>query len=192
MTESANATLSDLILTSIAQSASYWKTVDGVQLVAASVAVIGNTLVGINLLTNRQLRENTNNIMMTNLAMANGLVASALFLTGYWNTIAGLYPFGELACRFHIVFAVSSSQASSNILAAKSVVKFIRVGFPFASDQMLQLTVIRTLVVAVTVHLEHRSRHLPKLSFNINCTVNVLIYFYTEPRFRKAAFLLVY
>ena len=147
MTESANATLSNSILASITQSASYWKAVGGVQLVAASVAVIGNTIVGITLLTNRHLRENPNNIMMANLAMADGLFAFVLFFTGYWNTTAGFFPFGELACRFHIVFAVSSSQVSNNVLAAMSVVKFIHVGFPFTSDQMLQPIVIRALVV---------------------------------------------
>ena len=108
----------------------------------AAVAVLGNTLVSFSLLTNRQLRQDPNNILMANLAMADGLFAVVLFFTGYWNTTAGLYPFGELACRLHMVFAVSSSQASNNILAAMSVVKFIRVGFPFTSDTILQPVVI--------------------------------------------------
>ena len=79
---------------------------------------------------------------MANLAMADGVFAFALFFSGYWNTTAGLYPFGELACRFHITFYLSSTQVSNNILAAMSVVKFIHVGFPFSSDTILQPVVI--------------------------------------------------
>ena len=104
----------------------------------AAVAVVGNTRVGCTLLTNRQLRKNPNNILMANLAMADGVFAVVLFFTGYWDAAAGVYPFGELACRLHLVFAVSSSQVSNNILAAMSVVKFIHVGVPFSSDTILQ------------------------------------------------------
>jgi hypothetical protein len=142
MEQSRNATLLDAISAALPETEVYWQTVGGIQIVIATVAVAGNTLVGCTLLMNRQLRKNPNNILMANLAMADGLFAVVLFFTGYWNTTAGLYPFGELACRLHIVFAVSSSQASNNILAAMSVVKFIRVGFPFTSDTILQPVVI--------------------------------------------------
>ena len=142
MEQSGNATLYDAISAAIPESEVYWKTIGGIQIVIAAVAVVGNTLVGCTLLTNRQLRKNPNNILMANLAMADGVFAVVLFFMGYWNTTAGLYPFGELACRLHMVFAVSSSQVSNNILAAMSVVKFIHVGFPFSSDTILQPVVI--------------------------------------------------
>ena len=142
MEQSRNATLLDAISAALPESEVYWQTVGGIQIVMAAVAVARNTLVGCTLLMNRQLRKNPNNILMANLAMADGLFAVVLFFIGYWNAIAGLYPFGELACRLHIVFAVSSSQASNNILAAMSVVKFIHVGFPFSSDTILQPVVI--------------------------------------------------
>ena len=138
MAEYANSS----ILASVHKTEVYWKTVGGIQIVMAAVAVLGNTLVRFSLLTNRQLRKDPNNILIANLAMADGVFAFVLFFTGYWNTTAGLYPFGELACRLHMVFSVSSSQASNNILAAMSVVKFIRIGFPFSSDTILQPVVI--------------------------------------------------
>ena len=83
----------------------------------AAVAVLGNTRVVCTLLTNRQLRKDPHNLLMANLAMADGLFAVVLFFTGYWNTTAGLYPFGELAGRFHIVFYLnfSNSSATPNI-----------------------------------------------------------------------------
>ncbi|KAI0221965.1 hypothetical protein LSAT2_026781, partial [Lamellibrachia satsuma] len=125
MSDPTNSTLSNLILTSIPQSTWNWKTVGGVQLVAADVAVLDKSLLSTTLLTNRQLRKNQSNSMMANMARADSLFAFVLFLTGYWNTNAGLCPFGELGCRFHIV-------------SAMSVVKLIRVGFPLTSDKILK------------------------------------------------------
>ncbi|KAI0225245.1 hypothetical protein LSAT2_023880 [Lamellibrachia satsuma] len=147
MADSTNANLTKEILASMPVSLTFWRTIGGLQIVMASVGFFGNTLVGITLLSNRQLRKNPNNILLASLAVADSIFASGLFLIGYWNTTAGLYPFGEIACRFHIVFAVSSSQASNSILAAMSVVKFIHVGFPFASEKILQPMFIGVLVV---------------------------------------------
>ena len=134
--------MSDIILASIPKHEVYWKTVGAIQILVAAVAVLGNTLVVCTLLTNQKLRKDPHNLLMANLAMADGLFAVVLFFTGYWNTTAGLYPFGELACRFYIVFYLSSSQVSNNILAAMAVVKFIHVGFPFTTDTILQPVVI--------------------------------------------------
>ena len=164
MEQSGNATLYDAISAAIPESEVYWKTIGGIQIVIAAVAVVGNTLVGCTLLTNRQLRKNPNNILMANLAMADGVFAVVLFFMGYWNTTAGLYPFGELACRLHMVFAVSSSQVSNNILAAMSVVKFIHVSFPFTSDTILQLArryrgVLCDVLVSA-IRLEHCHLHI--------------------------------
>ena len=91
----------------------------------ADVAVLDKSLLSTTLLTNRLLRKNPSNIIMANMARADSLFAFVLFLTGYWNKNAGLCPFGELRCRFHIV-------------SAMSVVKLIHVGFPFTSDKILQ------------------------------------------------------
>ena len=119
-----------------------WQIVGGLQLTVAAVGVLGNTLVGTTLLTNRQLRKNTNNIIMANLAMADCMFATVLFFTGYWNITSPIYPFGDIACRFHMLFLVASSQASNNILAAMAVIKYIHVAYPFTSDTMLRPVVV--------------------------------------------------
>ncbi|KAI0221966.1 hypothetical protein LSAT2_026782 [Lamellibrachia satsuma] len=147
MADSTNANLTKEILASMPVSLTFWRTIGGLQIVMASVRFLGNTLVGITLLSNRQLKKNPNNILMANMAIADGIFASWLILTGYWNIKVGVYPYGTLVCRFHMLFTVSSSQISSNILAAMSVVKFIHVGFPFASEKILQPMFIGVLVV---------------------------------------------
>ena len=45
MEQSGNATLTDAILAAIPKSEVYWKTIGGIQIVMAAVAVVGNTLV---------------------------------------------------------------------------------------------------------------------------------------------------
>ncbi|KAI0235253.1 hypothetical protein LSAT2_014232 [Lamellibrachia satsuma] len=145
MKNSTDNSLTDTILAS--HSTTYWKITGGVLIGMASIAVLCNALVGCTLLTNRQLRKDPNNVLLANLAVADGLFACALVFIGYWNTTAGLYPFGTLSCRFHTLFMVSSSQASNNILAAMSAVKLIHVGFPFTSEKIMQPIVIGALCV---------------------------------------------
>lgn len=130
------------------------------------VAVAGNLLVIVAVLTDRGLRQ-TGNYFIVSLALADTLVAVAVMTFAVANDVMGRWAFGRQLCRIWLSADVMCSTASILNLCAISADRYLHVRSPLHYDRLVThrrclaaiglVWVMSALISFLPIHLDwHR------------------------------------
>jgi len=100
------------------------------------VALAGNLLVIVAVVTDRNLRR-TGNYFIVSLALADALVAAAVMTFAIVNDVAGRWLFGARTCRVWMSADVMCSTASILNLCAISLDRYVHVRSPLHYDRLV-------------------------------------------------------
>jgi len=100
------------------------------------IAVAGNLLVIIAVITDRGLRQ-TGNYFIVSLALADTLVAVAVMTFAVANDVMGRWVFGARVCRLWMSADVMCSTASILNLCAISADRYLHIRSPFHYDRLV-------------------------------------------------------
>lgn len=107
-------------------------------------AVLGNVLVCVAILTDRNLRKSSNYFYVS-LAVADLMVGCVVMTFALANDLSGYWPFGRVTCDIWLSADVMCSTASILHICTISLDRFLHVKDPYHYDS--RMTVKRTLLV---------------------------------------------
>ena len=112
------------------------------------VGVLGNLMVIVVILSSRQLRSNTNNLFIVNLAVCDFLYPIVVtFIIADWN-LRPHWMHGDVPCRLHSFAEICMVGVSNLALALYSLVKYVYIAFPLRYEMWISKY---TVAVGITL-----------------------------------------